>query len=291
MENINKQYTDRLKFIIQNGEVKKDRTGTGTISTVLVDPIKCDLRKGFPLIGWKFTPFRIVAAELFWFLSGDTRLKPLLDAGCNIWNGNAYDWYCKNRPHHYGFLLSEADFLHEVKDGRLQYFDLGKIYGHQWRKGRTDQVQDIIKALKGNSMSRRLICNAWNVEDIANEQLALPPCHFVWQVVLSGCKKYFDLSASMRSADFGLGVPFNIASYALLAEWLARETGKKARYMRLNFVGDSHIYADHLKPITDALVDAERIKDLKQPTLYKRDGEFKIKGYQHNGRIQLQMSV
>ena len=286
MDNINKQYTDRLKFIISNGEVKKDRTKTGTISTCLVDPIKVDLRKEFPLIGWKFTPFKLVEAELFWFLSGDTRLKPLLDKGCNIWNDNAYDWYYKQ-----GGRLSFKRFIEEVKGGELQFFELGKIYGHQWRKGRIDQVQNIINHIRANSMSRRLICSAWNVQDIANNEMALPPCHFHWQVMLSGCKKYIDLSACMRSADFGLGVPFNVASYGLLAHWVARQTGKKVRYMRLNFVGDSHISADHLQPITNALVDADRPILENKTKLYKRDGELRISNYKHNGRIQLQMSV
>ena len=290
METIDEQYKSALSFIIEQGETKQDRTGTGTLSTSLMPSMFFDLRDGFPLLSWKFTPFKSVSTELFWFLSGDTRLKPLLDAGCTIWNGNAYDWYKKCRPHFGKSLLSYSEFISEVKGGSLQDFALGRIYGHQWRRGYVDQVQPIIEAIKAGSHSRRLMVNTWNVQDIESNSMALPPCHFAWQVVVSGCKKFFDLSATMRSADFGLGVPFNVASYALLAEWLAKETGKKARYLRLNFVGDSHIYLDHLEPLKQALEDKERVCN-PMPRVWKRSGEYKIKNYNPNGRIQLKMSV
>ena len=290
MQTIDEQYKTALGFIIEQGETKQDRTGTGTLSTSLMPSMFFDLRDGFPLLSWKFTPFKSVAAELFWFLSGETRLKPLLDAGCNIWNQNGYDWYCKCRPHYGTRLLSYTEFIREVKEGSLQYFELGKVYGHQWRKGRVDQVQQVINGIKEGSHSRRLMVSAWNVQDINTNSMALPPCHFAWQVVVSGCKKYFDLSATMRSADFGLGVPFNVASYALLAEWLARETGKKCRYLRLNFVGDSHVYLDHVEPLKQALEDKERTCNI-MPRVWLRSGEYKIKGYNPNGRIQLKMSV
>ena len=290
MKTIDEQYKTALAFIIEQGETKQDRTGTGTLSTTLMPSMFFDLREGFPLLSWKFTPFKSVAAELFWFLSGETKLKPLLDAGCNIWNQNGYEWYCKCRPHYGDKLLSYSEFISEVKGGKLQNFALGKVYGHQWRKGRTDQVQNVIDAVKAGSHSRRLMVSAWNVNDINTNSMALPPCHFAWQVVVSGCKKFFDLSATMRSADFGLGVPFNVASYALLAQWLARETGKKARFLRLNFVGDSHIYLDHVEPLKQALEDRERTCNI-MPKIWRRNGEFKVKGYNPNGRIQLKMSV
>ena len=213
-----KQYLDLLRHIRDHGTFKGDRTGTGTQS-VFGYQMRFDLAQGFPLLTTKKLHLKSIIHELLWFLAGDTNVKALNEAGVTIWN----DW---------------AD-----EDG-----ELGPVYGHQWRSwpatdGREiDQIAQVIDSIKTDPNSRRHIVSAWNVAEVEN--MALPPCHCLFQFyVLDGrlsCQLY------QRSADVFLGVPFNIASYALLTLMVAQVTGLEAGDFVHTF-GDAHLYANHME--------------------------------------------
>jgi len=215
-----KQYLDLLKHIQEIGVSKSDRTGTGTIS-VFGYQMRFDLEQGFPLITTKKLHLKSIIYELLWFLQGDTNVKYLQDHGVRIWN----EW---------------AD-----EDG-----DLGHIYGYQWRSwpttdgGHVDQISQLIEDIRKNPDSRRLIVSAWNVGEL--DKMNLPPCHLLFQFYVANgrlsCQLY------QRSCDVFLGVPFNIASYALLTMMIAQVTGLKPG----DFVwtgGDTHIYHNHLEQV------------------------------------------
>ncbi|AYJ75126.1 putative thymidylate synthase [Bacillus phage BSP36] len=246
MTHVDAEYFGLVKKIMDEGTFKDDRTGTGTLS--LFGPqMEFDLSKGFPLLTTKKLPFRIIAEELFWFIKGDTDLKTLLDKNINIWTDDAYRFYLDN-----GGSLTKSGFIHRTKNAG---FDLGPIYGKQWRSWggvvtvddsmgyqmQHDQLFRVIKDINTNPDSRRHIVSAWNVGDL--EYMALPPCHVLFQFyVVNGtlsCKLY------QRSADVFLGVPFNIASYALLTHIIAKMTGLKVGKFIHSF-GDAHIYINHL---------------------------------------------
>lgn len=215
-----KQYADLCKHILENGVEKEDRTGTGTISTFGYQ-MRFDLQEGFPLVTTKKVHTKSIIHELLWFLKGDTNIKYLQDNGVRIWN----EWADENG-------------------------DLGPVYGYQWRSwpastGESiDQIKKLIEQIKTNPDSRRLIVSAWNVEFI--EDMALPPCHcFIQFYVADGklsCQLY------QRSADVFLGVPFNIASYALLTMMVAQVCGLEPGEFIHTF-GDVHIYKNHLEQV------------------------------------------
>ena len=211
-------YHDLLKHILDNGVKKSDRTGTGTIS-VFGYQMRFDLQKGFPLVTTKKLHLKSIIYELLWFLNGDTNIKYLNDHGVSIWD----EW---------------AD-----AEGNL-----GPVYGHQWRSwqgadGKVyDQIQDVIKQIKTNPDSRRIIVNAWNVADLPH--MALSPCHAMFQFYVANGKLSCQLY--QRSADVFLGVPFNIASYALLTMMIAQVCGLEAGEFIHTF-GDAHLYLNHLE--------------------------------------------
>lgn len=219
-----KQYQDLLRHILKNGTEKEDRTGTGTISTFGYQ-MRFDLADGFPLLTTKKLHLKSIIHELLWFLAGDTNVKYLQDNGVRIWN----EW---------------AD-----PDGNL-----GHIYGYQWRSwpdydgNAIDQISEAIETIKNNPDSRRIIVSAWNVGDIKN--MNLPPCHAFFQFYVSNGK--LSLQLYQRSADTFLGVPFNIASYALLLMMVARVTGLEAGEFIHSF-GDVHIYRNHLEQVEELL--------------------------------------
>ncbi|ATN94516.1 putative thymidylate synthase [Bacillus phage BSP21] len=246
MYHVDTEYFNLVKKIMDEGTFKDDRTGTGTLS--LFGPqMEFDLSKGFPMLTTKKLPFRIIAEELFWFINGDTDLKTLLDKNINIWTDDAYRFYLDN-----GGSLTKSGFIQRTKNAG---FDLGPIYGKQWRSWggvvtvddsmryqmKHDQLFRVIKDISTNPDSRRHIVSAWNVGDL--EYMALPPCHVLFQFyVVNGtlsCKLY------MRSNDIFLGAPFNIASYALLTHIIAKMTGLKVGKL-IYSVGDAHIYVNHL---------------------------------------------
>lgn len=213
-----RQYLDLMKYVLQNGTQKHDRTGTGTIS-VFGYQMRFNLQEGFPLITTKKAHIRSIIHELIWFLSGDTNIRYLKENGVRIWD----EW---------------AD-----ADG-----DLGPVYGHQWRSwpardgGTIDQISNLIAAIKKNPDSRRLIVSAWNVADV--DRMALPPCHSLFQFYVADGKLSCQLY--QRSADIFLGVPFNIASYALLTMMVAQVCDLQAGDFIHTF-GDAHLYNNHIE--------------------------------------------
>ncbi|MBG9448954.1 thymidylate synthase [Cytobacillus firmus] len=215
-----KQYLDLCRHVLENGTKKEDRTGTGTISTFGYQ-MRFDLQEGFPLVTTKKLHLKSIIHELLWFLNGDTNVKYLQDNGVRIWN----EW---------------AD-----EEGNL-----GPVYGHQWRSwtgadGNTvDQITSLIEQIKTNPDSRRLIVNAWNVGEI--EKMALPPCHCMFQFYAADGKLSCQLY--QRSADVFLGVPFNIASYALLTMMVAQVCDLEPGEFVHTF-GDVHIYQNHLEQV------------------------------------------
>lgn len=219
-----KQYLNLLQHVLENGTEKSDRTGTGTLS-VFGYQMRFDLRDGFPLMTTKKLHLKSIIYELLWFLKGDTNIRYLNENGVNIWN----EW---------------AD-----QDG-----DLGHIYGYQWRSwpdyagGSIDQIAQVIRSIRENPDSRRHLVSAWNVADL--DHMALPPCHVLFQFYVArnrlSCQLY------QRSADIFLGVPFNIASYALLLMMVAQVTGLEPGEFVHTF-GDAHIYSNHLDQVNQQL--------------------------------------
>jgi thymidylate synthase len=224
-----RQYEDFLKHVYLNGTRKEDRTGTGTTS-VFGGQLRFDLRESFPLITTKKVHFKSVVYELLWFLKGDTNVEYLRDHGVRIWD----EW---------------AD----------EQGELGPVYGKQWRSweapdGRKiDQIQRVIHLLKTNPDSRRILVNAWNVGEL--DEMALTPCHCLFQFYVS--KGQLSCQLYQRSADLFLGVPFNIASYALLTLMIARDVGLEPGEFIHSF-GDAHIYTNHFEQVEEQLSRAPR---------------------------------
>jgi len=219
-----KQYLDLMKYVRDHGTIKEDRTGTGTLS-IFGHQMRFDLSEGFPMVTTKKLHLKSIIHELLWFLTGDTNIKYLQDNGVKIWD----DW---------------AD----------EHGDLGPVYGHQWRSWPTpngetvDQISNLVDIIKNNPDSRRLIVSAWNVADV--DHMALPPCHCLFQFYVADGKLSCQLY--QRSADIFLGVPFNIASYALLTRMLAQVCGLEAGDFIHTF-GDAHLYRNHLAQVDEQL--------------------------------------
>lgn len=268
MNTIDKKYQDLLEDILDNGVEKEDRTGTGTIS-VFGRQIRHNMRQGFPLLTTKKMAWKTMVTELLWFLRGDTNIKFLLDYDCHIWDGDAYKNYLQNADYK---GMPQSEFIQWIKkDGPFakQWGDLGPIYGKQWRqwqgwmdmngneKGSLwyDQILQLIHSLKTNPDSRRLMVNAWNVAEL--DQMVLPPCHYGFQVytrpttrdekiVNPGKYRAISLMWNQRSVDTFLGLPFNIASYALLLEIIAKEVDMIPDELIGN-LGDVHLYKNHIE--------------------------------------------
>lgn len=215
-----KQYLDLIKHVMENGTLKGDRTGTGTRS-VFGYQLRCNLEDGFPLLTTKKVHLKSIIYELLWFLKGDTNVRWLQEHGVRIWN----EWADENG-------------------------ELGPVYGHQWRSwpdyegGTIDQIAKVVDDIKNNPNSRRHIVSAWNVAEV--NRMALPPCHSLFQFYVADGK--LSLQLYQRSADLFLGVPFNIASYALLLMMVAQVTGLKPGEFIHTF-GDAHIYTNHFEQV------------------------------------------
>ena len=263
-----KEYQQMLRHILTTGHLKEDRTGTGTISTFGYQ-MRFDLQRGFPLLTTKKVHLKSIIYELLWFLQGDTNVKYLQEHGVRIWN----EW---------------AD-----PDG-----ELGHIYGYQWRSwpdyqgGYVDQISEAVKQIKHNPDSRRIIVSAWNVADLG--KMNLPPCHAFFQFYVSQGR--LSLQLYQRSADSFLGVPFNIASYALLTMMMAQVCGLEAGEFIHTF-GDLHIYRDHLEQVEELLNREPRplphirlnpeVKDI----LGFRYEDFTLEGYDPWPAIKATVSV
>jgi thymidylate synthase len=263
-----RQYLDLMRHVLEHGTQKTDRTGTGTLS-VFGHQMRFDLAEGFPLLTTKKLHLRSIIHELLWFLNGETNTKYLKDNGVSIWD----EWADENG-------------------------DLGPIYGYQWRHwptrdgGEVDQIRQVLKQLKETPDSRRMIVSAWNVGEIP--RMKLPPCHAFFQFYVADGK----LSCQMyqRSADIFLGVPFNIASYALLTHMFAQQTDLEAG----DFIwtgGDCHLYSNHLDQVREQLSRAPyplpRLNIARKPeSIFDyRYEDFEIVGYQSHAHIKAPVAI
>ena len=263
-----KQYLDLLDRILTEGVKKEDRTGTGTIS-VFGNQMRFNLEEGFPLLTTKKLHLKSIIYELLWFLRGDTNIKYLKDHGVSIWD----EWADENG-------------------------ELGPVYGHQWRSwpdengGTIDQIQNVVNQIKNNPDSRRMIVSAWNVAEV--ERMALPPCHTMFQFYVANGR--LSLQLYQRSADTFLGVPFNIASYALLLQMMAQVTGLKAGDF-IHTTGDTHLYLNHIEQAKLQLTRATRPlprmvinPDVKDIFDFKYE-DFQLEGYDPWPHIKAAVSV
>ena len=263
-----KQYHTLLRHILENGIKKHDRTGTGTISTFGYQ-MRFDLAEGFPLLTTKKVHLKSIIHELLWFLAGDTNVRYLQENGVRIWN----EW--------------------AGPDG-----ELGPIYGYQWRSwpdyngGHIDQIARAVEQIRNNPDSRRIIVNAWNVGQL--DEMHLPPCHAFFQFNVADGR--LSLQLYQRSADCFLGVPFNIASYALLTQMMAQVTGLQPGEF-IHTLGDAHIYLNHLDQVHEQLTRDPRPlprmiinPDVKDITGFKYD-DFRLEDYDPWPAIKATVSV
>ena len=245
-----KQYLDLCRYILQNGQKRQDRTGTGTISTFGYQ-MRFNLEEGFPLLTTKKVFYRGIFEELLWFLSGSTNIKPLVDKNVRIWNEWPYEAY-KKLPEFKG--ETQDEFIEKIRNDEAfaeKYGDLGPVYGKQWRDfGGVDQITDLIEGIKKNPFSRRHMVVAYNPAEV--KDMALPPCHSLFQFYVSADGKKLSCQLYQRSGDLFLGVPFNIASYALLLCMVAQVCGLEP-YEFVHTFGDVHIYLDHIDQINEQL--------------------------------------
>lgn len=263
-----KQYLQLLERVLHEGERKEDRTGTGTIS-VFGHQMRFNLEEGFPMLTTKKLHLKSIAHELLWFLAGDTNVRYLQENGVRIWN----EWADENG-------------------------DLGHIYGYQWRSwpdyqgGHIDQIAEAIHAIRHNPDSRRIIVSAWNVADIPN--MNLPPCHAFFQFYVSNGR--LSLQLYQRSADIFLGVPFNIASYALLLQMMAQVCNLRAGDL-IHTLGDAHIYTNHLDQVRTQLAREPRplpqmIINPAVDDLFKfRFDDFQLENYNPHPHIKGAVAV
>lgn len=268
------QYLALCKHILQHGFEKEDRTGTGTKS-IFGYQMRFNLQKGFPLLTTKRTYFKLIKTELLWFLKGDTNVRTLIQDKNYIWNEWAFDKWVKSEEYDgldmtdFGLRAAKDEAFAKVLDEQmnifnekiladddfaLKYGDLGPVYGKQWRSwpapnGESiDQIANVIEQIKKNPDSRRLIVSAWNPAEV--DSMALPPCHSFFQFYVAEGKLSCQLY--QRSADVFLGVPFNIASYALLTHLIAKECGLDVGEF-VHTLGDAHIYKNHFDQVNEQL--------------------------------------
>lgn len=240
-----KQYLDLCRHVLENGQIKDDRTNTGTIS-LFGYQMRFDLNEGFPLLTTKKVYTRAIIHELLWFLRGETNIRPLVLNKVRIWNEWPYEKFKQSATYQNETLDEFIEKIIESEAFAFEHGDLGPVYGKQWRDfNGVDQVLQVIEQIKVNPNSRRLIISAWNPSKV--DQMALPPCHMFMQFYVSPDKK-LSCQLYQRSADIFLGVPFNIASYALLTHLIADVCGLGVGEF-VHTLGDAHIYSNHIDQI------------------------------------------
>lgn len=288
------QYLDLCRHVLEHGEKREDRTGTGTISTFGYQ-MRFDLTKGFPLLTTKKVFYRGIFEELLWFLSGNTNIKPLVDKKVGIWNEWPYDKYSKS-PDFKGETLEE--FIEKIRDDQEfadKHGNLGPVYGKQWRDfNGVDQISQLIDGIKNNPFSRRHLVVAYNPGEV--KDMALPPCHSLFQFYVSADGKKLSCQLYQRSGDVFLGVPFNIASYSLLLAMVAQVCDLEP-YEFVHTFGDVHIYLNHLDQINEQLSRTPRPlpklvlnKDVKNIFDFKYE-DIKIEDYDPYPAIKGAVSV
>ena len=289
MNDLDKNYQWLLENIIQIGDMRSDRTGTGTHS-VFGRQLRHCMCDGFPLLTTKKMAVKSIMTEFKWFLKGDTNIKYLVDNGCNIWNGDAYRNFLKSFSHDRQETLDE--FIEKIKgDGEFaaKWGELGPIYGKQWRDWNgEDQIKNLIDGLKNDPYSRRHMVSAWNVSDL--DSVVLPPCHYGFQCYVNGGR--LSLMWNQRSVDTFLGLPFNIASYGMLLLLLCEETGYKPGDLIGNF-GDTHLYSNHTEAaITQIARESYPLPSIELSNVDILNGEFdyELIDYQSHPRIKAPLS-
>ena len=256
-----KQYLDLLKLIKETGTKKEDRTGTGTIS-IFGHQMRFDLQEGFPLMTTKKVNLDSIIHELLWFIKGDTNIRYLVKNGVNIWNDWPFQSWLNQTGQSEKYTMHSKEWKNMMKtfvenvikdeEFASQYGDLGPVYGKQWRDFEgVDQLNNVVQDIKKSPDSRRLIVSAWNPKDIpVMIKSGLPPCHTLFQFYVS--KGKLSCQLYQRSADVFLGVPYNIASYALLTLMIAKVTELEPGEFVHSF-GDTHIYLNHLEQVNEQL--------------------------------------
>ncbi|QWC00677.1 thymidylate synthase [Mycoplasmatota bacterium] len=287
-----REYLNLMKTVLEKGVNKDDRTHTGIISTFGYQ-MRFDLRDGFPLLTTKRVHFKSVLHELLWFIKGDTNIQYLVKNNVRIWNEWPYQTFKESNDYQDETM---EEFIEKIKND--DYFakkhgDLGPVYGKQWRNfNGIDQLKDVINQLKNNPNSRRHLVISWNPSEI--KDMALPPCHMMFQFYVADNK--LSLQLYQRSADVFLGVPFNIASYALLLEMVAKVTGYEAHEF-IHTLGDTHIYKNHLEQVKTQL---KRIPyNLPQLKIHGEQNsiedfkyeDFEIINYKHHPHIKAKVAV
>lgn len=357
MNKLDKDYQLLLQDILDNGVVKKDRTGTGTIS-VFGRQIRHSMKDGFPLLTTKKMAWKSIVTELLWFLRGDTNIKYLVENACHIWDGDAYKNYrttvkvestgkwgklVKHESDEHGEPepLNKTEFINKIKhddEFAAKFGCLGPIYGKQWRnwsvdmhglhENKLDQIKILLDSLKNNPDSRRLMVNAWNVAVV--DEMILPPCHYGFQVytreltlhekidllpekkslddydtssfnekIEKGPQRAISLMWNQRSVDTLLGLPFNIASYGLLLEILAKETNMVADELIGN-LGDTHLYLNHIDQAKEQItrnsfvlpsiaIEGDEPSIIEKPK-YWRPSDFKLLNYHSHDAIKASLS-
>lgn len=295
-----RQYLDLLRKIKDEGVVKGDRTGTGTKS-IFGCQMRFDLQEGFPLLTTKKVYLKGIIHELLWFLAGDTNIKYLVDNNVHIWDNDAYRYYNELCIRHGVLPVDRDSFIRMAGEDSpvegYRFGDLNRVYGCQWRSwaaadGSTiDQIAEVVETIKKNPDSRRMIVSAWNVADVGS--MALPPCHVLFQFYVSqgrlSCQLY------QRSADTFLGVPFNIASYALLTMMIAQVCGLEPGEF-VHTLGDTHLYLNHLEQVDEQLSrEPRRLPVMKLNPDVKsifdfRYEDFTLEGYDPWPAIKAEMS-
>lgn len=287
-----KQYIELVNEILTEGEKRDDRTNTGTISKFGVQK-RYDLREGFPLLTTKKVFYKAIFHEMLWFIKGDTNIKYLVDNNVKIWNEWPYDNFKKSKDFNNETLHEFVEKLKTDDAFCAKWGDLGPVYGKQWRDfGGVDQFAKLINDIKTNPYSRRHIVSAWNPAEVDN--MLLPPCHSFWQVYVSK-EGWLDLQLYQRSGDVFLGVPFNIASYALLMELIAKECGLKARFF-VHTIGDAHIYLNHLNQINEQLkrklLPLCKLKINSDKSIFDiKFEDIEIENYQSHAKITGEVAV
>lgn len=318
MSIVEEPYLQLIRDILEKGHEKSDRTGTGTKS-LFGYQMRFNLAEGFPLLTTKKVPFGLIKSELLWFLRGDTNIRFLLEHNNHIWDEWVFKNWVQNDEYHgpdmtnFGLRAQEDDNFNKVYQDEKKKFcqkivedqefankfgNLGDVYGAQWRHWQTrngetiDQIKDVIETIKNNPDSRRMIVTAWNPEDVPLS--ALPPCHTLFQFYVNDGKLSCQLY--QRSADVFLGVPFNIASYALLTHMIARETGLEVGEF-VHTLGDAHIYLNHLDQVNEQLerspYDAPKLwlNPEKKNIMDFEMKDIKVKNYRSHSAIKAPVAV